>query len=96
MFFEVFWNQLPAAQAEQWMNLPAVENDRHFLERLRAYKPHTLTEGEEKIMAIKSNTSGNAFSRLFDEVMNSIPFYIETNATRWRAMVLSRGESERI
>lgn len=82
VFFEVFWNKLPAVQAQQWMNGPSVKADRHFLERMRAYAPHTLAEGEEKIMAIKSNTSGSAFSRLFDEVMNSIPFYLEINGAR--------------
>jgi oligoendopeptidase F len=82
IFFEVQWNRLDAETAALWMNDPAVKNDRHFLEKMRAYAPFTLNESEEKIMAIKSNTSGSAFSRLFDEVMNNIPFYIEMNGER--------------
>ncbi len=82
IFFEVQWSRLDAQTAAQWLNDPAVQNDRHFLEKMRAYAPYTLGEGEEKIMAIKSNTSSGAFSRLFDEVMNNIPFYIETNGER--------------
>ncbi len=77
LFFEVLWNRLDEASATQLMADPKLKEDRHFLEKIRLYAPHTLLEGEEKIMAIKSNTSGSAFSRLFDEVMNSIPFYIE-------------------
>ena len=82
IFFEVQWNKLDAKTAEQWMKDEAVKNDRHFLQKMRAWAPYTLNEGEEKIMAIKSNTSGSAFSRLFDEVTNSIPFTIELNGIR--------------
>ncbi len=82
IFFEVQWNRLEPKTASQWLDDASVRNDRHFLEKLRAYAPYTLNESEEKIMAIKSNTSGNAFSRLFDEVMNNIPFYIEIGGQR--------------
>jgi len=82
LFFEVCWNRLDEKTASWWMGLPSLKERRHFLEKMRAYAPHTLTEGEEKIMAVKSNTSGHAFSRLFDEIINSIPFYIEENGKR--------------
>ena len=82
LFFEVSWNKLPAAIAERLMRDPSVAADRHFLEKMRVWAPHTLAEGEEKIMSIKSNTSGSAFSRLFDEIMNNIPFYIDENSKR--------------
>jgi len=82
IFFEVQWNRLDADTAARLMHDPDVEKDGHFLEKMRAWAPHTLNEGEEKIMAIKSNTSGGAFSRLFDEVMNSVPFYIEKNGKK--------------
>ncbi len=82
LFFEVSWNQLDEKIAGHLMSDASVANDRHFLEKMRVYAPHTLTEGEEKIMSIKSNTSGSAFSRLFDEVMNNIPFYIEAQGKR--------------
>jgi oligoendopeptidase F len=49
---------------------------------MRHYARHTLAEGEEKIMALKSNTSGQAFARLFDETVNSIPFYLEKDGKR--------------
>ncbi len=82
LFFEVTWNKLDAKIADRLMNDPSVQNDRHFLEKMRVWAPHTLAEGEEKIMSIKSNTSGSAFSRLFDEVMNNIPFFIESEGKR--------------
>ena len=82
IFFEVQWNRLDAETAAQWLSDPALASDRHFLKKMRAYAPYTLAEGEEKIMAIKSNTSSHAFSRLFSEVINNISFYVEINGRK--------------
>ncbi len=82
LFFEVCWNKLPENTAQDLMKDPRLKNDLHFLNKMRLYAPHTLAEGEEKIMAIKSNTAGSAFSRLFDETMNQIPFYVEVNGQK--------------
>lgn len=82
VFFDVSWNKLDAKTAGRLMSDPSVAADGHLLEKMRVWAPYTLAEGEEKIMSIKSNTSGGAFSRLFDEVMNSVPFYVEENGRR--------------
>ena len=82
IFFEVQWNKLDEKTAQTRLSDPAIKADRHFLEKLRAFAPYTLTEGEEKIMAIKSDTGGHAFGRLFAEITNSIPFTIEINGER--------------
>jgi len=82
LFFDVYWTKLDDQTASVLMSNPKLKDDRHFLEKMRAYAPYTLLEGEEKIMAIKSNTSGHAFSRLFDETMNNISFYIEIDGQR--------------
>ena len=82
LFFDVKWNKLDEMTAARLMADPRLKEDLHFLEKSRAYAHHTLAEGEEKIMAIKANTSGGAFSRLFDETVNNIPFYLETNGQR--------------
>jgi len=82
IFFEVEWNKLAEDKASEILKDDRLKPEKHFLEKMRYWAKHTLNEGEEKIMAIKSNTSGSAFSRLFDEVMNSVPFYIETGGQR--------------
>jgi len=82
LFFEVYWTKLDDKTASALMSDPKLKDNRHFLEKMRLYAPHTLLEGEEKIMAVKSNTSGHAFSRLFDETMNNIPFYVEIGGQR--------------
>lgn len=76
LFFDIEWVSVPDKRANRLINDPKLENYRHFLARERAYKPHTLSEPEEKILAEKSNTSSRAFSRLFDEVINNIEFKI--------------------
>jgi len=89
LFWDVAWSKLSDDQVAHLMQNENIDADRHYLEDLRKYAPFTLSEGQEKIMSIKSNTSGNAFSRLFDEVVNQIPFYVVENGKK-----VKRTESE--
>ena len=83
LFFEVSWNRLPDARAASLMKSDArLQNDLHLLQNMSNLAPHTLSEAEEKIMAVKSNTGVGAFSRLFDETLNSIPFYLEAEGQK--------------
>jgi oligoendopeptidase F len=82
VFFDVGWNRLPDAEAQRLLRGPGVEADAHFLKKLRRMAPHTLAEGEEKIMALKSDTGAGAFRRLFDEIVNGIEFEIELEGRR--------------
>ncbi len=82
LFWEVEWNKLDETAVQKVLQNPKLAGDLHYLQNLRKYAPHTLAEGEEKIMALKSNTSGSAFSRLFDEVTNNISFFVEENGAR--------------
>ncbi|PIQ85965.1 MAG: oligoendopeptidase F [Candidatus Omnitrophica bacterium CG11_big_fil_rev_8_21_14_0_20_45_26] len=82
LFWDVEWNRLDDAKVETLVNDPLLQKDRHYLLKLRAYRPFTLAEKEEKIMSMKANTSSSAFSRLFDEVVNQIPFYVTKGKQR--------------
>ena len=42
---------------------------RHYLEQKRAWKPHYLSEPEEKVLDEKAVTGRAAFVRLFDETV---------------------------
>ena len=54
---------------------PTLAGYRHYLEQKRAWRPHYLSEPEEKILEEKSVTGRAAFVRLFDEtvVVDSLP-----------------------
>jgi oligoendopeptidase F len=79
IFFELEWAGLDDAAAQRLLDDPSLAGRRHFLKALRRYRPHLLSEPEERILEETSNTGRRAFSRLFDEVMGAARFRLETN-----------------
>lgn len=75
-FFELEWIKVSDETAQTLISDSRLSHYNHFLENERKYKPHRLSEGEEKILDIKSNTGSRAFKRLFDEVVNNIEFKV--------------------
>ncbi|GBD38606.1 Oligoendopeptidase F, plasmid [bacterium HR37] len=79
LFFELEWIALPDDKASNILEDRLLSHYKHFLEHQRRYKPHRLSEAEEKILEEKNNTSSRAFIRLFDEVINNTRFRIKQN-----------------
>src|SRR5215472_5420112 len=77
IFFELEWVALEADVAEMRLSDPLLARRRHFLSALRRYRPHVLSEPEEKLLEETANTGRRAFGRLFDEVMGSLRFPFE-------------------
>ena len=77
LFFELEWIALPDDKASNILEDRSLSHYKHFLEHQRRYKPHRLSEAEEKILEEKGNTSSRAFIRLFDEVINNTRFRIK-------------------
>lgn len=76
IFFELEWIALPEEIANRLLGKEDLSRYRHFLEQERRYRPHKLSEPEEKILDEKANTGSRAFIRLFDEVVNNIRFKV--------------------
>ena len=76
MFFELEWIKLSNKKVDSLLNNKILFQYKHFLEQERRYKPHKLSEPEEKILDEKANTGSRAFKRLFDEILNNIRFKI--------------------
>jgi oligoendopeptidase F len=76
LFFELEWMDLPDETAQRLMSAPEVARYRHYLERARLFRPHKLSEPEEKILDIKANTSTRAFQRLFSELVSGLTVQI--------------------
>ncbi len=72
LFFELEWAALDDEQAEALLADEQVEFCRHHLRSARRYRPHLLTEPEEKILAEKSISSQAAWSRLFGELVAAL------------------------
>jgi oligoendopeptidase F len=79
LFFELEWLRLDDHTAKRVTEDPVLENHRHYLESLRRFRPHTLSESEEKIVNEKDNSGRNAFGRLFSELTSSLSFSLDRN-----------------
>ncbi len=80
-FWDLQWTSLDESVVKPLVEDKQVAFYKHYLETMRLYADHLLSEPEEKILDIKANTGGRAFSRLFDELVNNIPFTIQNNGT---------------
>ena len=72
IFLELEWAEVPETRAMQLLESDDLDFCRYYLESARRYRPHLLTEPEEKILAEKDITSSSAWSRLFDELTSAI------------------------
>jgi len=69
--------ELIAVEDEQMAALlaaPEMAEYRHYLETLRRFKPHTLSEKEEQLLNQKQLTSASAFEQLYEELSGSLHF----------------------
>jgi oligoendopeptidase F len=72
IFLELEWAEVPEAKASVLLESAELDFCRYYLESARRYRPHLLTEPEEKILAEKDVTSSSAWSRLFDELTSAV------------------------
>ncbi len=74
IFFDLEWVALADETARALTAQPALAHYRHFLDQKRAWKPHYLSEPEEKILDEKGITGRSAFNRLFEETTAGLKF----------------------
>jgi oligoendopeptidase F len=72
LFFDLEWAALEDAQAEELLAGDDLEFCAHHLRSARRYRPHLLSEPEEKVMAEKSLSSEGAWGRLFGEQISAV------------------------
>src|SRR6476469_4335973 len=77
LFFELEWLKVEDDVAERLIRDPALKLYGHYLKSLRLFRPHTLSEPEERILNERDNTGRNAFGRLFSEITSSLTFALE-------------------
>jgi oligoendopeptidase F len=67
VFFELEWASLDDQHVERLLADERLDFCRHHLHSARRYRPHLLSEPEEKLLAEKSISSQSAWERLFGE-----------------------------
>jgi oligoendopeptidase F len=72
LFFELEWAALDDEHAERLLEGEGLDFCRHHLRTQRRYRPHLLSEPEEKILSEKTVTGRNAWSRLFAESTSAL------------------------
>ncbi|MBN8657687.1 MAG: M3 family oligoendopeptidase [Anaerolineae bacterium] len=72
LFFSLWWKELDDANAKRLMD--ASGDYRYYLEAMRLYKPHTLSEAEEKIINLKNVTGVSALGNLYDSITSRYAF----------------------
>lgn len=94
IFFSLWWKDLDGESAARLMD--AAGDYRYWLEEMRNFKPHTLSEPEEKIINLKNVTGSSALQNLYDSITNRYVFKLEVDGgtkelTRGELMVYVRG-----
>ncbi len=93
LFFNLWWKGLDQKNADRLM---AKAGDlSYWLEEMRHYTPHTLSEPEEKILNIKNVTGSSALNTLYSSITNRYSYQVEIEGevqdlTRGELMVYAR------
>lgn len=70
LFLELELVKVDQKRLQSWIKDPKLERYRHYLEKELLWKPHRLSEPEEKLMKDLSLTGRSAFTRLYDEELS--------------------------
>ena len=96
LFFELWWKNLDEATAER---LISASGDIHYyLANLRRYKPHTLSEVEERIINVKDVNGVKAILTIYELMTSAYTFDLivdgeEKNLTRGQLMAYASNPS---
>ena len=77
LFFELEWAALDDERTEELLQSDGLAFCRHHLFSARRYRPHLLSETEEKVLAEKSISSQAAWGRLFGELVAALRVEID-------------------
>jgi len=67
LFFDLEWAALDDERAEELLAADGLDFVRHYLRTARRYRPHLLSEPEERILSEKALSAHSAWTRLFAE-----------------------------
>lgn len=74
IFFELEWNQVDENKAAALLASPQLAHYHHYLSALRRYRPHQLTEQEERLLIEKNPVGRHSWTTLFEKVLGQLRF----------------------
>jgi oligoendopeptidase F len=95
VFLDIEWANAPDEAAEHLTADPQLTRWKHWLVTTRRYRPHLLSEPEEKILQEKSVTGAAAWSRFFDEVHGANRYEWEGDLIPEEVVLAKLHESDR-
>ncbi len=90
LFFELEWAALPDERAQELLADESLSFCAHYLRSARRYRPHLLTEPEEKILAEKAIASQSSWARLFGELVSALRVQVPDGEETSLEVALSR------
>ncbi|MBU3982968.1 MAG: M3 family oligoendopeptidase [Proteobacteria bacterium] len=72
VFFELEWNVIPSEIAAGLLAAPELAGYKHYLEALRRYLPHQLSELEESLLLEYAPVGRSSWNTLFDKVLSGL------------------------
>ncbi len=82
LFFDLEWLALSDADAHRLLDDPVLAPYRHYLHSTRRYKPHTLSEPEERLLNDRDITGVQAWRQFYTELTSALSFPIELEGER--------------
>jgi len=99
LFFSLWFMSLKDEEAQRFITAPALREYTYYLELIRKQKPYTKTEEIERILALKSMTSGAAFADVYSVFTNGFTYEFKNKkgltAEEIRKYVHSKQPAER-
>jgi oligoendopeptidase F len=75
LFFSLWWKDLEDEVAHRL--LAASGDDTYYLQTLRRFKPHTLSEAEEKVINTKDVNGIQALTTIYSMITNGFTYHLE-------------------
>jgi oligoendopeptidase F len=95
LFVELEWAAMADEQADALLADGRLSFCKHYLESARRYRPHLLSEPEERVLADKALTASGAWVRLFSELTSAITVELDDTTASLEQALSQLMSSER-
>jgi oligoendopeptidase F len=74
VFFELEWNKVDQKKADVLLGAAGLAHYRHYLENMRKYAPHQLSQIEETLLLEYAPVGRGSWTTLFEKIMGHVKF----------------------